>query len=302
MGRTRYTLLRGLFLTVGHLPLKVHHFLSPVLAFLAEKVVKYRREVVEGNLRICFPEKTDSEIARLRHGFYRHFADLIAETIWFGACSNRRFVRSRILETTNPEQMQRIAALQTNTVMLASHFGNWELIGGIPFSNYTGREFPITEDNVCVVYRRLSDKDFDKIMRLNRIAPLLRPEAYSGYVESEELIRHMLRHRSDGRNYLCNTDQRPYFEGSGNVSVDFFGTRVPTMSGVVAIARKFGLSVVYMSMPKASRGHYRLTFVPICDDASKMSTEEIMQRYYDLLEADIRKQPECYLWSHRRWA
>ena len=39
----------------------------------------------------------------------------------------------------------------------------------------------------------------------------------------------------------------------------------------------------------------------ICDDASKMEVQAIMDEFYRLLEADIRKDPGNYLWSHRRW-
>jgi KDO2-lipid IV(A) lauroyltransferase len=55
-------------------------------------------------------------------------------------------------------------------------------------------------------------------------------------------------------------------------------------------------------MERAGRGHYVIRYRTICEDARTMSVEDIMKRYYELLEEDIRKQPENYLWSHRRWA
>ena len=39
----------------------------------------------------------------------------------------------------------------------------------------------------------------------------------------------------------------------------------------------------------------------ICDDASKMEIQEIMNEFYRLLEEDIRYEPGEYLWSHKRW-
>jgi KDO2-lipid IV(A) lauroyltransferase len=44
-----------------------------------------------------------------------------------------------------------------------------------------------------------------------------------------------------------------------------------------------------------------MTFVPICEDASKMTPEAILRRYYDLLEEEIRQTPANWLWSHKRW-
>ncbi|MBQ3821345.1 MAG: acetyltransferase, partial [Bacteroidales bacterium] len=55
------------------------------------------------------------------------------------------------------------------------------------------------------------------------------------------------------------------------------------------------------SMPQESRGHYKIKYVTIADDASSLSAEDIMRRYYKLLEADIEAQPWNYLWTHNRW-
>ena len=65
---------------------------------------------------------------------------------------------------------------------------------------------------------------------------------------------------------------------------------------------KFGMAVAYLSMRRERRGHYLLHFEVLCEDASKMSVEEITKQYYQLLEADIRQQPENYLWTHQRFA
>ena len=45
-----------------------------------------------------------------------------------------------------------------------------------------------------------------------------------------------------------------------------------------------------------------MRYTPICEDASKMSVQDIMQQYYKLLEQDIREQPGNYLWTHQRFA
>ena len=57
-----------------------------------------------------------------------------------------------------------------------------------------------------------------------------------------------------------------------------------------------------VTMRPDRQGHYLMRYTPICEDASKMSVQEMMDRYYKLLEEDIRKQPENYLWTHQRFA
>ena len=53
--------------------------------------------------------------------------------------------------------------------------------------------------------------------------------------------------------------------------------------------------------PSGRKGGYDIEYIPICEDASKMSVEEMIDRYYKLLEEDLRIQPFNYLWTHNRW-
>ena len=73
------------------------------------------------------------------------------------------------------------------------------------------------------------------------------------------------------------------------------------MLGSVGLACKFSHSVMYMKMKRVERGKYEMSFINICDDASKMAPEDIMRKYYDLLEAEINETPCNWLWSHKRW-
>jgi KDO2-lipid IV(A) lauroyltransferase len=182
-----------------------------------------------------------------------------------------------------------------------SHCGNWELYGGIEFYNYTDTPLPFTEQNFCVVYRQLSSRAWDEVFRDNRFAPLYDRKHFEGYIESKDLVRYVYTHKDEKKVYNVNTDQRPYFASPANLDVDFFGQRVQTMTAAAALARKFGMAVAYLSMRRERRGHYILRYIPICEDASTMDVQQMMQEYYRLLEAEIRQQPENYLWSHKRF-
>ena len=74
-----------------------------------------------------------------------------------------------------------------------------------------------------------------------------------------------------------------------------------TMTGGTSIACKFVLAVVYVGFENVSRGHYRMKFRTIARNASGLTTGEIMERYYAMLQEDIETQPWNYLWSHKRW-
>ena len=288
---------------LGLLPLRVHYALGRFVAWLAEDVVRYRRDVVMHNLTKAFPEKNVWDLKPIRKAFYQHFGELVAEAVWFGGCRNaKRLRRARLVEVENPEVAARLFEAAPSMVVMYSHCGNWELYGGIESYNYTDKPLPFNEQNFCVVYRELSSRAWDEVMRDNRFAPLKDRKHFPGYIETKDLIRYAYSHRDEKKIYNVNTDQRPYFESPANMDVDFFGQQVQTMTGAAALARKLGMSVAYLSMRRERRGHYVMRYEPICEDAPKLGVAEIMQQYYRLVEADIRQQPENYLWTHQRFA
>ena len=91
-------------------------------------------------------------------------------------------------------------------------------------------------------------------------------------------------------------------DGSWLLPVEFMHRECRTMAAAANMAAKFAFPVMYQRMVIEERGKYRIEYELICEDASKMPVEEIMQRFYDLLTKDIEAQPENYLWTHRRWA
>lgn len=296
-------LIKGLLSLFAAIPLRAHYAISGFVAYLACSVLHYRTDDVMINLSRCFPEKNNYELRALKKEFYRHFAKVIVETIWFGGCRNpQRLKDSHIVEIANPELLARMYEESPSVVVMYTHCGNWELMGGIINYNYSDADIPVSEDNYCVVYRRMSSRVWDEIMRDNRFAPVKDKRNFDGYVESEMLVRYVFTHRDLKKIYNVNTDQRPYFPGPEYMKVNFLHQECQTMTGAAALAHKFGFSVVYQRMAERADGYgYTLEYVPICGNAADMSVENIMKRYYELLENDIKEQPHNYLWSHRRW-
>jgi len=295
-------ILGALLLVVGKLPLEIHYFNSRWITFLVENVIRYRVALVDVNLEFAFPQKSKEERRIIRHDFYRHLSRIIVEALWFGSCRNpERLRKANIASMTNPEVMHELYEKSGSVMILFSHFGNWELIGGIENYDLSEGGSCINESNFCVTYRALKDRAWDEILKENRFAPLKDRDNYAGYIESKSFVRYTFRHKDEKKIYSMNTDQRPYFSAPDFIRVNFLNREVNTMSGGASIARKFSMAVTYMSMEEDRIGHYSLRFIPICTDASQMSEKEIMLKYYELLEVDIKKQPHNYLWTHNRW-
>ena len=66
-------------------------------------------------------------------------------------------------------------------------------------------------------------------------------------------------------------------------------------------ARSGHLPVVFAAIEKPRRGHYHATIKLACADAAGLPEGELTREYVRYLESVIRRQPDMWLWSHRRW-
>ena len=79
--RVALELLWGLCFLVSILPRWFRYYLlQPFVAGLL-KLVGYRRAVITTNLQKSFPEKSESEIRKIRCGYYNTLAEVIVDTI-----------------------------------------------------------------------------------------------------------------------------------------------------------------------------------------------------------------------------
>ena len=82
---------------------------------------------------------------------------------------------------------------------------------------------------------------------------------------------------------------------------EFLGITVPIHTGAEALAKKFNLVVINLSTTKIKRGYYESKFELITDNPKQVEKHEITDKYIKITEQNIRKQPEFYLWSHKRF-
>ena len=294
-------IVRGLIVLLSKLPLKFHYFMGDVLAWLAGDVLRYRRDMVMMNLSRSFPDLKYKEIRKIRKDFYRHFGEIFAETIWFGGSSYGRLRKSRIVTVMNPSEVSELFDGTPSMTVLSTHCGNWEILGGLlGYETPDGSRLSVPESAISVVYKKMSNAVSDRVFALNRIAPL-EVVGTECEVESHNILRYSLKHRDERRMYIYPTDQAPYWGAAKHPIGMFMNQQTNAMMGSVGVACKLSHSVMYLKMRRVERGRYEMTFIPICRDASLMTPEEIMRRYYDLLQEEIQETPANWLWSHNRW-
>ena len=74
-----YKIIYILFRSLALLPFRMLYVLSDMIYAILYYVLRYRRKVVDKNVRNSFPMNTEREIKDIRKGFYHHLADCIVE-------------------------------------------------------------------------------------------------------------------------------------------------------------------------------------------------------------------------------
>ena len=106
------------------IPLSWLYALARFLAFLADRIFPYRRHVVEGNLRIAFPELDDAALRVVVRDYYRGFADMLVEIIKSAQLSRAQITQR--VRITNLEVLHELLAKGKPVLCVAAHQCNWE--------------------------------------------------------------------------------------------------------------------------------------------------------------------------------
>ena len=295
-------ILEGLMNLHGRLPLSYQRKVGTFLGWLTGDVFSYRKDVVITNIARSFPDFSYDKVKVTAKQFYRHFGKVFAEMAWFGAYkgekARRRLIDSHIVEISNPEVLNAVLKENPKVVLLESHSGNWELIGGILQYAYNASGLDFDTNSICVTYAALHNPTWDRIVGRNRMAPVYDRD-FKGYVEFNHILRYALENRHNKMVYTFITDQFPYRASASRV--EFMHQPTIMMTGGTALAAKMDMAVVYLRFAEREDGGYTMTFVPIAEHAAGQDPEQLMRQYYKLLEEDLRQQPWNYLWTHKRW-
>ena len=269
------------------LPLSFLYLLSDIAYPLLYYIIRYRRRLVRENLRYAFPEKSQQELVGIEKAFYRNLCDVFIEAF---KCLNitDEEMRRRV-EILNTELPERLASEGKNIFMLLGHMGCWEWYQevGERYSNpRKGAE----------IYKHIENRYFSSLMHE------IRSRWNTTQIEMKQTVRTILQWNAEGEPFLCGfiSDQRP--DTKVKDVVTFLNQQTWYAPGAEELARKVNAELVYLDAEKTSRGHYRLTFKEI-----KPNEEESLSRYplsrcfWRMLEQNICRQPEIWLWSHNRW-
>ena len=241
--------------------------------------------VAERNLRLVFPEDSDTEI---NQKLAAQWAELGRSTLeWL--MIDRIVADPSRLEIVGGDRLAAIADGGGPVVFVSGHFSNFELMpaaivkAGIPCQ---------------VTYRAMNNPYVDARVRKNRFRYGVRLFAPKGLDGARDLLRGLAR----GESVALMNDQK----FNGGIAAPFFGKIAHTAPGPATFALRFGIPIQPMSVQRIgdSARFKIIVHDPIhLEDTGERNAdiEAGVRRINAFMEARIRAHPTDWFWVHRRW-
>lgn len=273
--------------TLSYIPFWMLYAISDIMYYPLYYVIRYRRDIVRKNLTESFPEKSLSEIITIEKKFYQFFMDMLLESSKIASISPDE-MRKR-MKFVNIDKTNKLLDEGKSLAFFMGHFCNWEWMTSVGLW--------IKDDVVCAqVYHKLINETFDKIIKQ------MRERMGNICVEMRQTARFVASMKAENKACMVAliADQSPKRRQIKHY-VKFLNHMVPVLVGPEKIANHFGYMPIFVNAKRVKRGYYECEFSLLHNDPTSLPDYKLTDLYFERLEDEIRKHPECYLWTHNRF-
>lgn len=174
-------------------------------------------------------------------------------------------------------------------IFMPAHYGCWEYY---PLWSWKDRS---TE--FMGVYHSMTNPIFDHLfLRIRSLGP------NNTLIPMEEAVRYYVKNRNHNRNIVVGliSDQSPALRADTEW-IEFLNQPTAFIDGGARLGVRFGLPIYFTYTTRIKADSYKIKYVEIYDGKEQIEPIEIVRRYAQHLEAQIRMCPELWMWSHNRW-
>ena len=290
-----YLVFRIIVCIVGSLPTRASVWLAEAVAgfvhfVLPRKLSRYN--VAAENVRTAFPEYSEQQVDQTIYGMWVHLFRMVVEIVHIPQ-KVRLYNCADVMRFRNRDQIVNAMCSGRPVMMLAGHFGNWEM------ANCSNGSFGFP---MGVVARDLDNPFlhgwFERFRRHTGHRTISKNGGTAEMVQTMENrgILGLLGDQDAGRRGLF---------------VDFFGKPASTFKSIALLAMQHNavICVGYgRRLPDDFRKHRWVRYEIGCEaviDPQEIEADDLMleitRQYTAALERIVRLAPEQYFWVHRRW-
>jgi KDO2-lipid IV(A) lauroyltransferase len=283
-----YLAVRLIVGVVQALSIEQSYAFARFLADILYRVDARHRTVALENLRHAFGDRySAAQRDRIVRGVYRHFCTMLIEILHIPRKLSATTWRSWITLVGHAPVIDRLMT-GGPLVLLTGHFGNWELAG------YLFGVFGFPPNSVA---RALDNPFLDAFLRSfrERTGQRMIPKK-GGYDQMLAVLG-----AGGVLSFLADQDA-----GQRGLYVEFFGRPASTHKAIALLALEHRAPVVVGYARRVGPGfRYEVGCDAIIEPDEWTGTADdvrlLTQRFTTALETIIRRDPDQYLWLHRRW-
>lgn len=244
-------------------------------------LMPWRRQVARTNIDLCFPQLNAAQRDEMVRACFRAAGRSLPETAlcWWGG---EKLLRP-LCTIEGLEHLRGALRLGRGVILLSAHFTCLEIGGRLLALHHPFH----------VMYKKHRNALFETIMKRAR------ENQFERAVERHD-IRGMLKSLKDGKAIWYAPDQD--FGPKHSVFAPFLGVNAATLTAPARLAKMSGAPVVpfFPQRLPGDRG-YQLTILPALTDFPSGDEARDAQRINAIIERQVLKTPEQYLWLHRRF-
>lgn len=257
----------------------LRHFAS-ALGTIAWGIDGRGRRVAEANVTAAFGEMPARRRSSIVRRSYQGFARTMLELLWAPNLTRAVFERYARVEGLD------LDASDEPTIYFCLHASNFEWLS-LALSHAVGPGIVIAQDFKNPLLGALFDR--------------LRGSTGHAIIPQERAMIRMLKHLQGGGYFNMIVDLNLDPRESSVIIDQFDGLKACVTQMHSALALRVNARIVPAECLPQADGTYRLIYHQPILISPGMSSDEIAQRCWDVLEPGIRSRPESWLWSYKHW-
>jgi len=244
--------------------------------------------VARANLVLVFGSRlSEAERVRIARESIENSVATLVMLFWAVRLNTRNFPKYVEIDAQSREMLRRAQCRGNGIIYATLHYGDWELMG---------LSMALLDAPLTVAAQQTGIPGLDRLLSFcrsrtgNRVVP-----GHRGFPRLLKAVHS--KHRPAVLNDL-NAKR------NHGIWVNFFGFPVYNHPTVGALAIRTGASIIYGLAHPLGRGRSRLEWFEIPYTLSgdrDRDVEQINQACMDLAESVIRRRPEHWHWSYKRW-